>query len=398
MQKIGDWRVCAETNEVAKGDVVVRIEPKTMDVLVVLAKAGGRVVTRSELLATIWPGVVVGDEALTQAIIKLRRALGDDSRAARYIETIPKRGYRLVAPVADVREEAPSMPALRPRVAAIATAVAGGVALVAFLTTAPHDTGRVASARKDGARNSHAQQLLARAQSRLLVRSATENAEARKLFREAIDVDPTFARAYAGLAMTYALAGRLGDEGGHARAIELAQTARMIDPDAADVHWALGFVYAQDRRHRQAIDSLRKAIELDPAFADAYALLGGIYTYVGRPRESIPLLRAAMRLKPDGGYLYYLLLGRAYLFDDDVEQALINLRAAAMRNPVDVETRAYLAAALAAAGDDARARWESDEIRALRPDFSVREWLATYPMVDDRQEQRLASLLAAVGL
>ena len=79
-----------------------------------------------------------------------------------------------------------------------------------------------------------------------------------------------------------------------------------------------------------------------------------------------------MRLKPDGGYLYFLLLGRAYLFQDDVEQALINLRAAAMRNPADVETRAYLAAALAAAGDGSRARWESDEIRALRPDFSAR--------------------------
>ena len=291
----------------------------------------------------------------------------------------------------------PTMPAGRPRVA-VAVTVASVIALVAFLATTLHDTPTVRGRRLDAAPNAHAQQLLARAQSRLLVRNATENVEARKLFREAIDVDPTFARAYAGLAMTYALAGRLGDEGDHARAIELAQTARMIDPDAADVHWALGFVYAQDRRHRQAIASLRKAIELDPAFADAYALLGGIYTYVGRPRESIPLLRTAMRLKPDGGYLYYLLLGRAYLFDDDVEQALINLRAAAMRNPVDVETRAYLAAALAAAGDDARARWESDEIRALRPGFSVRAWLATYPMVDDRQEQRLASLLAAVGL
>ncbi len=105
-----------------------------------------------------------------------------------------------------------------------------------------------------------------------------------------------------------------------------------------------------------------------------------------------------MRLKPDGGYLYFLLLGRAYLFQGDVEQALINLGAAAMRNPVDVETRAYLAAALAAAGEDARARWESDEIRALRPDFSARNWLATYPMADQRQEQRLASLLADAGL
>jgi hypothetical protein len=69
-----------------------------------------------------------------------------------------------------------------------------------------------------------------------------------------------------------------------------------------------------------------------------------------------------------------------------------------MRNPVDVETRAYLAAALSAAGDDARARWESVEIRTLPPDFSARSWLATYPMADPRLEQRLASLLADAGL
>ena len=59
--------------------------------------------------------------------------------------------------------------------------------------------------------------------------------------------------------------------------------------------------------------------------------LGGIYTYVGQPARSIPLLRTALRLNPDGGYLYFLLLGRAYLFENDIEQALINLREALRR-------------------------------------------------------------------
>jgi hypothetical protein len=66
-----------------------------------------------------------------------------------------------------------------------------------------------------------------------------------------------------------------------------------------------------------------------------------------------------MRLNPDGGYLYFLLLGRTYLLENDVEQALINLRAALMRNPTDIETRVYRAAALVAAGDGAGAKWEA---------------------------------------
>ena len=56
-------------------------------------------VSREALLAEVWPGVVVGDDALTQVVIKLRKALGDAPESPAYIQTIPKRGYRLVAPV-----------------------------------------------------------------------------------------------------------------------------------------------------------------------------------------------------------------------------------------------------------------------------------------------------------
>src|SRR6185503_2947346 len=72
---------------------------KAMEVLMVLAGRAGAAVGRDELLSAVWPGVIVGDEALTQSIIKLRRALGDDPRSPSYIETISKRGYRLIAPV-----------------------------------------------------------------------------------------------------------------------------------------------------------------------------------------------------------------------------------------------------------------------------------------------------------
>ncbi|MEO8187110.1 MAG: tetratricopeptide repeat protein, partial [Burkholderiaceae bacterium] len=174
--------------------------------------------------------------------------------------------------------------------------------------------------------------------------------------------------------------------------------AQLIDPDIPDVYWALGFVHVQSQRHDQAIKSLQHAIELNPSYADAYAFMGGIYTYVGQPEKSIPLLRMALRLNPDGGSLYFLLLGRAYLFENDIEQALINLREGLARNPDNVETRVYLAAALVAAGNLAAAEWEADEIRAHEAGFSTRRWLETYPLTSKRHKERLLELLAKAGL
>lgn len=104
--RIGDFRVDSRRNELARDGKSVRLEPKVIEVLVHLATHAGEVVSREDLLAALWPGVVVGDDALTQAIIKLRRALGDDAHQPSYIETISKRGYRLIAPV-----EAESPPA-----------------------------------------------------------------------------------------------------------------------------------------------------------------------------------------------------------------------------------------------------------------------------------------------
>jgi Tfp pilus assembly protein PilF len=164
------------------------------------------------------------------------------------------------------------------------------------------------------------------------------------------------------------------------------------------VHWALGFVYTQQRRQDLALQSLDKAVALNRSYADAYALMAGIYTYIGDPAKGIPLIRTALRLDPGGGHLYFLVLGRAYFCNGDAEQAVINLREAAMRNPVDLETRIFLAAALVAANDLRAAQWEADEVHALEPAFSLRDWLQTYPMTDGRQQARLRQLLKQVGL
>lgn len=398
---IGDWIADPRTNELRRGEETVRLEPRAMDLLMTLARRAGSVVGREELFAAVWPGMVVGDEALTQGITKLRRAFGDDARAPSYIETISKRGYRMKAAVRP--EGASAAPVRRAlwRWAAVAAVLVVAIGAGGFLRQVDAPAPQTTAGRH--AVNPEAYEHFARAQALFLARTPHQNEEARALYRTAVEIDPQFARAYAGLAMTFAMEARLRGAGAERtasleRAMELAESARLIDPEIAEVHWALGFVHAQARRHPQAIESLQRAIDLDPSFADAYALMGGILTYVGQPAKSIPLLRTAMRLDREAGYLYFLLLGRAYFFENDREQAEINLRQALQRNPSDIETRLYLAANAMASGKRAAAEWEIEEIRAMEPRFSLEAWMRSYPMSSAGHRQRLQAMLAAAGI
>jgi len=96
---IGPFEVRARSNELAGQHGIVRLRPRLMDVLLRLAASAGEVVTRQALLDDVWPRRLVADEVLSRTIAELRTALDDDAREARYIETLPKIGYRLIAPV-----------------------------------------------------------------------------------------------------------------------------------------------------------------------------------------------------------------------------------------------------------------------------------------------------------
>jgi TolB-like protein/class 3 adenylate cyclase len=102
---VAGWHVEAASNRMSHGDEVVKLEPRTMGVLVCLANRSGDVVTRKELEAEVWQGAVVGYDALSHSITKLRKAFGDDRGDPHVIETIPKVGYRLIAPVENASAE-----------------------------------------------------------------------------------------------------------------------------------------------------------------------------------------------------------------------------------------------------------------------------------------------------
>ncbi len=112
--RIGDWTADPELNLLQRGDRSVRLEPRAMDVLMQLAVRVGAVTSVEDLMTTVWKGLVVSDGSVYLAISQLRQALGDAPNGVSYIETVPKRGYRLVVLVEPLATEQVADPKPQP--------------------------------------------------------------------------------------------------------------------------------------------------------------------------------------------------------------------------------------------------------------------------------------------
>ncbi|KQN25588.1 hypothetical protein ASE86_05065 [Sphingomonas sp. Leaf33] len=100
------WHLDAADRRLTRDGAAVDVNARYLDALVLLVRENGRLVTKDRFLDEVWHGVPVTDEALTQCIRTLRRVLGDDASRPRFIETVPKHGYRFVAAVADPTADA----------------------------------------------------------------------------------------------------------------------------------------------------------------------------------------------------------------------------------------------------------------------------------------------------
>ena len=117
--RFGTFEVSLQSGEVRKAGVRIRVQQQPLKLLEILLEHPGEVVTREELRGRVWPNESFGDfdQAVNIAIAKLRSALGDSAENPRYIETLPKRGYRFIADVsfvdADGRTQKPASLRLR---------------------------------------------------------------------------------------------------------------------------------------------------------------------------------------------------------------------------------------------------------------------------------------------
>src|SRR5690242_8068236 len=99
MMRIGAWSVDPATYQIACNGQTVKLEARTMRLLLCLAERAGETISADELIDRVWPGTVVSEDSFYQAVTSLRRVLGDDPKNPTYIVTVPRRGYRMVATV-----------------------------------------------------------------------------------------------------------------------------------------------------------------------------------------------------------------------------------------------------------------------------------------------------------
>jgi len=121
--KLGDWLVEPALDQISQGKLRLNLRPQVMDILVYLAVHRGEVVSADELLSRVWEGRVVTTSSIYSALNQLREALGDAAQDAKYIQTIPRRGYLLIADVEFLEQPDHELPHFLPAAGAAGTAV-----------------------------------------------------------------------------------------------------------------------------------------------------------------------------------------------------------------------------------------------------------------------------------
>lgn len=331
--RVGEWVADQATGDLCGLGAESRLEPKVMDLLYLLASHTGQPVSREQIMATLWPGMVVGEDSLARTVSKLRQALGDDAKSPRYVETLAKRGYRLLADVELLapNSHAPVMPSeSKPPgrswrgwglagMAAVLLIAIGGLAWSGwrpFATSTP----------SSGVEGSNL--LLQRADDYYFQFSRSDNEAAIELYERVLGLHPDDANALAGLAnalvqrsLRWPMAEgknpreftRLGDAlaNGHLerepsraqlqRARQLAQRAVAVAPESAVAYKSLGFVSSAQGQFEPALRSYERAVQLDHDAWGAMINIADLLEIMGRGEEALPHFEQA-----------YAAMGRVY--------------------------------------------------------------------------------------
>ena len=366
---IGEFEVHPSLNQLVRQGKTIRVTPKVMQVLVCLAQRPNQAVTRDQLLDAAWPDVSVNEDVLTSAISELRRIFQDNPRSPAVIETLPKTGYRLIAPV---------KPACQPRALAHQSATEtvaaaevdrpvqhaqkasstrwllpvafASVAIFSALlvpwpwlssTDAALDGDSTEDALLPAAPQVHFRELKAADYYReglkqYLQHDFLGNENAIALFKKALQADPDFALAYAGLADGFSqrVSNFLQSPHWADLALQNAQQAVRMAPERPETHKALGLAYASKGHRQVALKHLGRAVEAGPNHFSSIYNLALLHHRTGDLGNAALWLRKAWKL--DSGHpLIMTLLGEIHSQLDDYDQAEMWFRRALEFEPMN---------------------------------------------------------------
>ena len=233
-------------------------------------------------------------------------------------------------------------------------------------------------------------------------RSEGQNLAARQYFEEAVTLDPGFARAHAGLALTYSREAIDGWASDPSHALVLAarhaDRASNLDESLPQVHFVTGQVRLFQRRHSAAVAAAERAIDMDPNYADAFALLAWTLNYAGRPAKAMSALNMAMRLNPRPPASYLEVLGEIYFAQSRFEDSASVFQQVLDINPAYLRARLWNAAALVLAGSPEIADWEIAEALIASPDLTTTRLEFAFPFKNPRAEEKALNALRTAGL
>jgi DNA-binding winged helix-turn-helix (wHTH) protein/Flp pilus assembly protein TadD len=341
--RFGVFQVNLAARELRKHGVRIRLSGQPFSILSILLEKPGEVITREEIRQRLWSSDTFVDfeHSLNSAIKKLRAALGDSSENSRYIETVPRLGYRFIAPVEQVSAMAPSPANVsvvtdRSAVPAATVEVAGkrrwqvflGLSIVLILALGTYfawsvfrshaqpqskSAGEIHAAPKGNEsvrsnqpplspKSAEAHELYLKGLYFWNKRSVPGFQQAIEYFQQATTVDPNYAPAYAGLANSYTLLTAYASVSAalympQARAAALR--ALELDEGLAEAHTALALIVQnQDWDWQTSEKEFRRAIELNPNYATAHHWYAEHLMWLGRFDEALRESERARQLDP----------------------------------------------------------------------------------------------------
>jgi DNA-binding winged helix-turn-helix (wHTH) protein/Tfp pilus assembly protein PilF len=311
---------------VQMGSIVAKIEPLIVDVLNFLALYPGETVMRQEILSQIWPHYDAGDESLTRAISVLRKTFRLLDPGTIYIETIPKRGYRLVQVV---RRKQPGMALRNGTVVAKRANANANASANADADNRAYEL--VMQGRSLNERPFHTDVLMTSV----------------SLLEQAISLAPMHANAHSELGHAYSLMStyiRDGDKIAYIRkARQCAERALKIDPSMGFPLTLIALELFTQGNIIEAIELTEEAYRLEPENSEVALRLGYFFAAIGQTSRAIPYIEKAVFLDPIQGRNFQI-LATVKLSKGDLEEAdNLAKRAIDMQHHFGCETYAAIA-------------------------------------------------------